>query len=165
MFPREIDLILIFQASRKHAPRVFIGCDFIIPHSIKEGSHHVSYSKSVKELVALCQQGKNIEAIEKFYSPNIVSVEAMAMPGMDQTQIGLDAIKGKNTWWVDNHEVHGGEVMGPYPNGDRFIVLFKFDVTPKHTGKRMKMEEAGLYTVESGKIVKEEFYYLAGDCS
>lgn len=28
-----------------------------------------------KELVALCKQGKNQEAIDRFYSPNIESVE------------------------------------------------------------------------------------------
>ncbi len=61
-----------------------------------------------KELVALCREGKNLEAIEKFYSPDIESVEAMAMPGMGQTQRGIEAIKGKTKWWHDNHEVHGG---------------------------------------------------------
>ena len=115
-----------------------------------------------KELVALCRQGKNQEAIEKFYSPKIVSVEAAAMPNIGQTQKGIEAIKAKNKWWVDNHEIHGGEVNGPFPNGDQFIVQFKFDVTPKHTGKRMTMEEMGLYTVENGKIVKEEFFYSMG---
>ncbi len=118
-----------------------------------------------QELVALCQQGKNMDAIEKFYCPNIVSVEAMAIPGMEQTQNGIEAIKGKNAWWGANHEVHGGEVSGPFPNGDRFAVRFKYDVTPKHTGKRMTMEEVGLYTVEGDKIVKEEFFYMTGDCS
>ena len=125
----------------------------------------MSASQIAKELVTLCKQGKNMEAIEKLYCENIVSVEAMSMPGMDQTQTGIDAIKGKNTWWADNHEVHSGEVSGPFPNGDRFAVLFKFDVTPKHTGKRMTMEEVGLYTVEGDKIVKEEFFYQMGDCS
>ncbi len=90
-----------------------------------------------KELVAPCQAGKNMEASEKFYSPDIVSVEAMAMPNIGQTQKGIEAIKGKNTWWVNNHEVHGGEVFGPYPNGNQFIVHLKFDITPKHTGKRV----------------------------
>ena len=115
-----------------------------------------------KELVSLCQQGKNQDAIDKFYSPNIVSVEGMAMPTIDQTQKGIEAIKGKNTWWVENHEVHGGEVQGPFPNGNQFIVHFKFDVTPKHTGKRMTMDEMGLFTVENGKITKEEFFYTMG---
>ena len=118
-----------------------------------------------KELVTLCKQGKNQEAIDKLYSPNIVSVEAMAMPNMDQTQTGIEAIKGKNKWWVDNHQMHGGEVNGPYPNGNQFIVQFKYDVTPKHTGKRMTMDEMGLYTVENGKITKEEFFFAMSDCS
>ncbi|THI87597.1 MAG: nuclear transport factor 2 family protein [Nitrospira sp. CG24A] len=112
-----------------------------------------------KEVAALCKQGKNQEAIDRFYSPNIESVEACAMPGMDQTQNGIQAIKGKNQWWVDNHQIHGSTVDGPYPNGDRFILHFKYDVTPKHTGKRMTLDETGLYTVHSGKIVKEEFFY------
>ncbi|MDX1411710.1 MAG: nuclear transport factor 2 family protein [Nitrospirales bacterium] len=117
------------------------------------------------ELVGLCRKGKNLEAIEKLYSSDVVSVEAMAMPGHDQTQKGIEAIKGKNKWWVDNHEMHGGEVNGPFPHGDQFIVQFKFDVTPKcgpQSGQRRNMEEMGLYTVKNGKIAKEEFFYSMG---
>ena len=112
-----------------------------------------------KELVALCKQDKNQEAITRLYSPSIESVEPVAMPGMEQTQRGIANIKGKNQWWVDNHEVRGSVAEGPFPHGDRFIVRFKYDVTPKHTGKRMTMDETGLYTVQNGKIVKEEFFY------
>ncbi len=115
-----------------------------------------------KDLVTLIKQGKNQEVIGKLYSPNIVSVEAMAMPNMEQTLKGIEAIKGKNTWWGENHEVHGGEVKGPYPNGTQFIVQFTYDVTPKHTGSRMTMNEMGLFTVENGKITKEEFFYSMG---
>ncbi|MGZ8386321.1 MAG: SnoaL-like domain-containing protein [Nitrospira sp.] len=112
-----------------------------------------------KEMAALCREGKNQEAIDRYYSPNIESIETCAMPGMDQIQRGIQAIKGKNQWWVENHEVHGGTVEGPYPNGDRFILHFKYDVTPKQTGKRMTLNETGLYTVQDGKITKEEFFY------
>lgn len=115
-----------------------------------------------QDLVALCRAGKNLEAIEKLYSPNVESVEAVAMPNIGQTQQGIEAIKGKNKWWGEHHEVHGGEVSGPFPNGNRFVVHFKYDVTPKRTGKRITMEEMGLYTVENGKIVKEEFFYTTG---
>ena len=55
--------------------------------------------------------------------------------------------------------------MAHFQKSNQFIVHFKFDVTPKHTGKRMTMEEMGLYTVENGKITKEEFFYAMGDCS
>ena len=68
-----------------------------------------------KELVGLCRQGENLEAIEKLYHPDVVSVEAFAMPGMEQTQRGIEAIKGKNTWWMENNEVHGGKSAAPLP--------------------------------------------------
>lgn len=117
------------------------------------------------KLVALCQQGENLEAIETLYSPDIESVEAMGAPGMDRVMKGIDAVRGKNQWWLENHEVHGSEAIGPLINEDRFAVIFKIDVTPKHTGKRMQMEEVGLYTVKNNKIIKEEFFYsLDFDC-
>lgn len=124
----------------------------------------MSVLEIAKELVELCRKGKNLEAIEKFYSPDIVSVEAMEMPGMGQTQEGIEAIKAKTKWWFDANEIHGSDISGPYFNGNRFVVLFKADITPKQTGKRMNMEEAGVYTVENGKIVREEFFYNPEGC-
>lgn len=115
-----------------------------------------------KRVADLCRQGKNLEAINTWYSENVVSSEAAPMPGMGQTQQGLQAVRGKTQWWLDNHEVHGGEVRGPFPHGDRFALLFKYDVTPKQTGKRMTIEEVGVYTVQNDKIAKEEFFYSMG---
>ncbi len=87
-----------------------------------------------KELVAPCQAGKNMEAIEKFYSPDIVSVEAMAMPNIGQTQKGIEAIKGKNTWWVNNHEAHGGEVFGPIQTGTNSLSILSLTSRPNIPG-------------------------------
>jgi ketosteroid isomerase-like protein len=112
-----------------------------------------------RQLVDLCRQGKNDEALTTLFSADAVSVEAGAPPGQDAVSKGLDALRAKGNWWRDNHDVHSGEVTGPWPNGNRFIVGFKFEVTFKPTGQRMTMEEAGLYTVEGGKIVREEFFY------
>jgi len=58
----------------------------------------MSVLEIANQLVALCREGKNEEAIEKLYSPDIVSVEAMDMPGMGQTQRGIQAITGKTKW-------------------------------------------------------------------
>lgn len=115
------------------------------------------------KLVELCQQGKNMEALETLYANDIVSVEAFESPehpDMPRTMEGIAKVKEKNQWWYDNHEVHGGDVKGPFPHGeDRFAALFSFEITPKNTGERMKMEEVALYTVKNNKIVKEEFFY------
>ncbi len=91
-----------------------------------------------------------------------VSVEAGGPPGADLVATGLAAIRAKGEWWYNNHEVHKGEVFGPYPNGDRFAVRFAFDITNKPSGKRMQMDEVGLFTVENGKITREEFFYQVG---
>jgi len=118
-----------------------------------------------RKLVALCNEGKNLEALDTLYSKDAESVEAMAMPELPARMKGVDALKKKNEWWFANNEVHSGGAKGPFPHGDRFAVIFNYDVTPKAgpmAGQRTQMEEVGLYTVDGGKIVKEEFFYTAG---
>jgi ketosteroid isomerase-like protein len=69
-------------------------------------------------------------------------------------------VRGKNERWGEIHEVHSADIQGPYPHGvDRFAVRFDYDVTNKPSGRRMRMDEVGLFTVDDGKIVKEEFFY------
>lgn len=112
-----------------------------------------------KDLAAMCRQGQFPEVIEKYYSDDIVSVESFGAPEMPARQVGIAAIKAKNQWWIENHEVHGVAVEGPLVGGDKFAVTFEMDVTPKMTGQRMKMQELAVYTVKDGKIVQEEFFY------
>jgi ketosteroid isomerase-like protein len=117
------------------------------------------------KLVNFCSQGKDLEAIETLDSANIVSVEAVANPNFAQRIEGIEAVRQKAQWWIQNHNVHSAEVRGPFPHGDRFIVFFKYDITPKDgpmKGQRVQMDEAALYTVKDGKIVKEEFFYQMG---
>ncbi|MDP9043489.1 MAG: nuclear transport factor 2 family protein [Pseudomonadota bacterium] len=113
------------------------------------------------KLVDLCRQGKNDEA-KALYASDAVSVEAIAMPGAEQEARGLAAIKAKGEWWRANHEIHSASVTGPWPHGNRFVVGFQYDVTNKPSGQRMKMDEVGLFTVQDGKIVREEFFYAGG---
>jgi len=125
----------------------------------------MSLQSLATQFVDLCNQGKHMDAIASLYAPNIVSVEAMSGPNMPARQEGLDAIKKKAEWWEKAHEVHGGTVDGPWPHGDRFVVRFTYDVTAKEgpmAGKRMKLDEAALYTVKDGKVVQEEFFYHMG---
>lgn len=113
-------------------------------------------------LVALCRAGKNLEAVETLLSADVVSVEAVGNETMPAVMTGNAAIRGKNEWWLQNHKVHRASVKGPYPNGDRFAVIYDFEVTPAvgpTAGKRMRMEEVAFYTVADGKIVREEFFY------
>ena len=115
-----------------------------------------------QRLVALCQEGKNLEAIDELYGSNIVSVEAVAPPEGEREATGIDAVCGKSEWWVENHEVHSASVKGLFPHGDdRFCVIFEFDATHKPSGQRTQMEEIGLFSVSDGKISREEFFYVS----
>ncbi len=114
------------------------------------------------ELVTLCRQGKNEEAMKKLYSPEIVSMEAADSPdgGFKREEHGVEQCLRKGEWWMQTFEVHDAGVRGPFMHGDdRFAVLFDFDTTHKPSGQRMKQEEVAVYTVKAGKIVREEFYY------
>lgn len=116
-----------------------------------------------QKLVNLCSQGKNMEAVEQLYRPDVVSTEAADMPNMPRTVRGIAKVKEKGEWWMQNNELHSEVVRGPYAHGDdKFAVIFSFDVTPKggpKAGKRTKMDEVAVYTVRDGKIAAEEFYY------
>jgi ketosteroid isomerase-like protein len=112
------------------------------------------------KLVALCREGKGEECKDTLYASDIVSVEASAPPGGDRTARGIEAVRAKSKWWVDNHTVHKSEAFGPYPHGDdRFAVRFVYDITHKPTDKRFVMDEVAVFTVTNGKISKEEFFY------
>jgi ketosteroid isomerase-like protein len=111
------------------------------------------------QLVSLCREGKFVEAIQTLYSPDIVSVEAAAMPGESREAVGIDAVLGKANWWQSNHEVHGASIEGPLASTAHFTVRFTMDVTFKPTGRRHVMDELGVYQVRDGKIVREEFFY------
>jgi len=123
----------------------------------------MSAKKIGERLVELCSQGKNLDAINELYAEDVTSIEAAAPPEGERISKGIDAVRAKNEWWSENHEVHDASVKGPFPHGeDRFCVVFNYDVTNKPSGQRFPMEEVALFTLSGGKIAQEEFFYSMG---
>jgi hypothetical protein len=140
------------KATTHHDKSVATTTDSLVADTMRVG----------RELVDMCRQGQMLDAIDSFYSPDIVSIEALENPTFPRRIEGFDAVRDKSETWDQNNEVHSVEVEGPWPHDDRFIVRFKLDITPKTgpmAGQRMTIDETGLYTVEDGKIVQEEFFY------
>jgi hypothetical protein len=115
-----------------------------------------------QKYVALCKQAKFEACLQELFSKDAVSVEAWAPPGVERATSGLAAIIAKGEKWAQQHEVHSLELSGPFPFEQRFAVYFRFEVTNKPSQRKMTMEEVGLFTVENGQIVREEFCYAAG---
>jgi len=115
-----------------------------------------------KELVEGCRAGgaKVRENLDKLYAQDAVSVEAVDMGGQGRETHGLAGIHGKHDWWDSAMQEHGTKVTGPFYHGDdQFSVLFEVDATDTESGKRMQMQEIGVYHVADGKITREEFHY------
>ncbi|MEW5918048.1 MAG: nuclear transport factor 2 family protein [Gemmatimonadota bacterium] len=111
------------------------------------------------QLVALCRARRNIEVINRLYSQDIISVEPIGTDDLPAVLNGIDAIRQKNQWWLDNNEIHAAEAHGPFIGDDQFAVHYVFDITYKPTGERKQMQEMALYTVKDGRIVREQFFY------
>jgi hypothetical protein len=131
----------------------------LIRKRVEEKENLMSTAEVAKDVVNLCRSGKYTEAIARYYSDGIVSVESTSAPGMPAEMKGIDAVKGKNQWWFDNHEIHSAQVNGPFVGENQFAVEYTFDVTQRGSGKRIQMTEMALYTVEGDKIVREHFFY------
>jgi len=118
-----------------------------------------SVATVANELVALCRAGRNLEAIDRLYAADIVSIEPVGNEQMPAEMKGRDAIRKKNEWWFANYEVHRAEANGPLVGEKQFAVNYEYEVTHKPSGQRSAMAEMALYTVRDGKIVREQFFY------
>jgi len=107
-------------------------------------------------LVELVKAKKEVEAMDELYHPDIVTVEPA---GEMREGKGIDVCKKKAEWFNSMFENHGVEILGPYPNEDKFAVHYNYDLTAKEGGHRFNMLEVALYQVADGKIVWEKFYY------
>jgi hypothetical protein len=94
------------------------------------------------------------ELWDRWWSKAIVSVEGGAKP---MAWTGRKAMEAKSDWWRGSHTVHGASAEGPYVGASGFAIKFRIDAEETATGKREVMEEVGFYTVQKGKVVREEF--------
>lgn len=112
-----------------------------------------------QQLVALFNQGKADAWVRGVWSPAIESIEGV---GMNMGWRGVKAVEAKNAEWMKTHVLHGGRAEGPYVGSSGFSVKMTIDIEDTTNGKRVTMQEIGVYTVKNGKIIREEFMYHCG---
>ena len=115
-----------------------------------------------KKVVELTRKQAWYEALDQLYSKDIVSVEARTMDGSSPETRGIKGVKEKVDWWTKAMEVHSFKATGPFVARDQFVVRYDIDVTDKDSKKQTQMSEVGVYTVQDGKIVREEFLPYTG---
>jgi hypothetical protein len=117
----------------------------------------MSLQSTAHKFVEMCRNLQNFDVMRTMYAPDIVSVE-----GDGKETHGQQPVIKKSEDWVSDKAFNGETVAGPFFNGanpDQFVVYFTLDITPKATGKRVTLQEVGVYTVKNDKITREQFFY------
>ena len=103
---------------------------------------------------------------DKHFAEGWTSIE-----GDGRVYNGRDEVSAKYREWQQGVTVHDCQVEGPFIGRNGFSIIFDLDMeSTKGEFPRMRMKEVANYTVENGKVVKEEFCYMpmpdccGGDC-
>jgi len=119
------------------------------------------------DVVSHCKSDEACDIIEhdsKIWSKHFVD-GWKSIEGDGKTYAGRDEVIAKYKEWQSGVTMHSCEVTGPFIGKNGFSVIFDLDMESKDgTWPRTNMKEVAEYTVENGKIVQEEFRYLAGAC-
>ena len=109
-------------------------------------------------LVELCREGKNEQAVKELYSPDIISIEPEGAPNRIVKGIAGIAKKGEN---FQNmlEKVNSSVISNPIVAENFFSCAMLMNVQMKGVPTAVDMDEVCVYTVNKGKIVKEEFFY------
>lgn len=105
--------------------------------------------------VAMCRAGDFSGAIDHFFPDDHVRVED------GREVVGNGAVHERSQDFGAEVDIHSVDIQGPYVGGDRFAVRFSLDTTARATGTRHRTTKLSLYTVDNGRITREEVYYDA----
>ncbi len=109
-------------------------------------------------LVELCRQGKYEQAVKELYSPEIVSVEPEGMP--NRIVKGLEGVAEKGAKFEAMLEkINSSFISDPIVAENFFSCTMLMNVQFKGAPVAADIDEVCVYTVNNGKIIKEEFFY------
>src|SRR5258708_40027444 len=113
----------------------------------------MSIRADVQELIALAEQGKFLEAIERFYAQDATMQENLNPP-----RVGLEALleNERNVLArVPDIHVEQAEFVAA---GDRAAIHWVFAYTAPQS-RKIHLDEIAYQDWRDGKIVRERFYY------
>ncbi len=110
--------------------------------------------KHVEELIALVQEGKFLEAIERFYAE-----DASMQENLDPPRVGLAALLENERKVLERvPDIHVEEIGWVFVDRDRAAINWVFAFTDS-AGRKVRLDEIAYQEWRDGKIVRERFYY------
>ena len=100
-------------------------------------------------------------AYQTYYAKDAVKVEPTAIGEYPNEIRGLETLMAQEDSiqqeLMETHQIYIAE--GPFIGANGFSIVIKSDFTHRATGNRYIFREVGIFTVEYGQIVREEFQY------
>lgn len=109
-----------------------------------------------RQFVDLLAASRFDDLENQWLAPGLESVEGA---GVAMAWQGKKNVLAKYRAWEADHEIHQSRIEGPWVGATGFCLKWTIDVTQKSTGQRHQMEEIAVYTVQNGKVAREEFHY------
>jgi ketosteroid isomerase-like protein len=117
----------------------------------------MSTSEGIKALIALVEQGKFLEALERFYAPNATMQE-----NLSPARAGLPALlENERQVLARVPDIRLERVDSLVVDGDRAAINWVFAFTGAD-GRKYRLDEIAYQVWQDGKIVNERFYYDPG---
>lgn len=118
----------------------------------------MSYLQKTKELHAMLDQGKDLEALDIFFHPDMKAIEKPSGTVRNGVEAQKEAV---NQWLEMVQEFHGGGTMAFTANEEDGISMTEswMEISFKGAPGPMKMEEITVYQWEGEKIKEMTFYY------
>ncbi|MDJ0842211.1 MAG: nuclear transport factor 2 family protein [Acidobacteriota bacterium] len=108
----------------------------------------------VNALNQMIQEGKIMEAMNEFYTDDLVMAENDGDPC-----VGLAANLEREQQFVDNTKWYGLELKGVSVGDNLSMVQWWMDFHTEHYGSRLKFTQVAVQKWRDGKIYDERFYY------
>ena len=110
--------------------------------------------ENVKELIALVEQGKFLEAIERFYAE-----DASMQENFDPPRLGLEALlENERQVLAARPGIHLERVGSFLVDGDRAAINWIVAYADP-SGRKIRLDEVAYQEWSDGKIIRERFYY------
>lgn len=110
--------------------------------------------QSLREMNALIQQGRLMDAFETYYHDEVVMQENEEAPTISKTENRKRELQFLN----DVVEFRKGEVKGVGIGDDMSFVLWEYDYTHKEWGEK-NYQQVSVQHWKDGKIIHEKFIY------
>ena len=113
-----------------------------------------------RDFTAMLRQCRFVAARERFWAPNIRSIEPHDLPdGIAAELSGIEAVRAKTVRWFESRHVHEVSIDGPFVTGNQFALFLDMIITDRRNGADQPFTEIAVFTVCEGLIIEERFFY------